>query len=278
LGVSVVKLTDSRIQWMMRRKEEGKMTNKKIAGVYQISTRRLQQLWARYRSTGQMPMLHKPGRPSKPPDPAQEELVLQAWNKHHVCAVILEHLIQKEHGKRIPHNTIHTVLVKHGHARRNPRKQKRRRWIRYERKHSMSLWHLDWCEMKKIDPQLGEWLLTVQDDASRKIMAWGIYDNPTSDRSVQVLQQAVDRHGVPDEVITDKGSQFFAVDCQEREKGYTVFEEFLLEQGIGHILARTNHPQTNGKIERLFHTLATQARYHGLLTILLTGTILGGLI
>jgi len=59
------------------------MTNSKIAGVYQISTRRLQQLWARYRSTGQMPTLHKPGRPSKPPDPTEEELVLQAWNKHH---------------------------------------------------------------------------------------------------------------------------------------------------------------------------------------------------
>ena len=46
MGVSVAKLTDSRIQWMMRRKEEGRMTNNKIAGVYQISTRRLQQLWA----------------------------------------------------------------------------------------------------------------------------------------------------------------------------------------------------------------------------------------
>jgi len=43
----------------------------------------------------------------------------------------------------------------------------------------MSLGHLDWCEVKKIDPGLGEWLITVQDDACRKVIAWGIFENPT---------------------------------------------------------------------------------------------------
>jgi len=52
LSLLVVNLTDSRIQRMMRGKEEGRMTNTKTAGVYQIRTRRLQQLWARYRSNG----------------------------------------------------------------------------------------------------------------------------------------------------------------------------------------------------------------------------------
>jgi hypothetical protein len=42
---------------MIRRKEEG-WTNKKIARVYDITPRRLQQLWAQYRSTGHMPTLH----------------------------------------------------------------------------------------------------------------------------------------------------------------------------------------------------------------------------
>lgn len=238
------------------------MTNQKIARIYDITTRRLQQLWARYRSTGQMPTLHKPGRPKKPPDPVEEELVIQTWNKHHVCAVILEHLIQKEHGRRIPHNRIHTTLVKHGCAKKNRKKQRRRRWIRYERKHSMSLWHLDWYEMEKIDPELGEWLLAVQDDASRRIMGYGVFDNATSTHSVQTLREAVDSHGPPDEVITDKGPQFWAVDSKGRKKGYTEFEKYLQGQRIEHILARTKHPQTNGKIERLFHTLATQIRYH----------------
>jgi len=174
---SVAKLTDSKIRWMIRRKEEGRMTNTKIARVYGITPRRLQQLWAEYRSTGHMPTLHRSGRPRKPLDPGEEEMVVGIWEKHHVCAVILEHLIQKEHDIRVPHNRIHTILVKHGCAKKNPRKQRRRKWIRYERKHSMSLWHMDWYEMNKmnkIDPGLGEWLLTVQDDSSRKIMGFSV--------------------------------------------------------------------------------------------------------
>lgn len=261
-GGSVAKLTDSEIRWMIRRKEEGRITNKKIARVYGITPRRLQQLWAQYRSTGQMPTLHKPGRPRKPPDPVEEEMVLEMWGKHHVCAVILEHLIQKEHGERIPHNRIHTILVKHGYAKKNPKKQRRRKWIRYERKHSMSLWHMDWYEMNKIDPGLGEWLLTVQDDSSRKIMGFGVFDNATSRHSVEVLEDAIRRHGAPDEIITDKGSQFWAVDSQYKKKGYNEFEKYLQTHGIRHILARTKHPQTNGKIERLFQTMASQISYH----------------
>lgn len=258
----MVKLTDSRIKWMMRKKEQGEMSNGKIARIYGITPRRLQQLWAEYRSTGEMPRLKKPGRPKKPPDPVEEEIVLAMWHRHHVCAVILEHLIQKEYGERIPHNRIHRYLVKHGYAKRNKRKQRRRRWIRYERKHSMSLWHMDWYEMNKIDPELGEWLLTVQDDSSRRIMGFGVFDRATSRHSVEVLDDAIRRHGAPDEVITDKGVQFYAMDGRYKKKGYNEFEKYLQAHGIRHILARTRHPQTNGKIERLFQTMASQISYH----------------
>ena len=39
---------------------------------------------------------------------------------------------------------------------------------------------------------------------------------------------------------------------QRIERAKHKFREFLKENGIRHILARVNHPQTNGKIERLF--------------------------
>jgi len=31
-----------------------------------------------------------------------------------------------------------------GYAKEEKSKKKRKKWIRYERKHSMSLWHTDW--------------------------------------------------------------------------------------------------------------------------------------
>lgn len=269
----MVKLTDSRIQWMIKRKEEGRMSNGKIARIYDITPRRLQQLWAQYRSTGQMPTLSKPGRPKKPPDLVEEGIVIQAYEKHHVCAVILEHLIQKEYGVWVPHNKIHRYLAKHGYAARNPKKQKRRRWIRYEREHSMSLWHMDWFQIDRLrglhkpgktGPEPGKWLIAVQDDASRRIMGHGVFENATAKHSIEVLKHAIQIHGPPDSVITDKGPQFYAVDATGRgkKKGLGEFEEYLQACGVSHILARTQHPQTNGKIERFFLTLTRQIGYH----------------
>ena len=61
--------------------------------------------------------------------------------------------------------------------------------------------------------------------------------------------------------MTDHGTQF--VTARKDKKGYAKhrFGEFLDENGIMHILARVNHPQTNGKIERLFGLLEAKKRY-----------------
>jgi len=39
--------------------------------------------------------------------------------------------------------------------------QKRRRWVRYEHEHSMSVWHMDWKQLRD-----GRWWIAVTDEAS----------------------------------------------------------------------------------------------------------------
>ena len=41
----------------------------------------------------------------------------------------------------------------------------------------------------------------------------------------------------------------------KKEKGLSEFEEYLACQDIHQIVGRVSHPQTNGKIERLYRTL-----------------------
>ena len=41
------------------------------------------------------------------------------------------------------------------------------------------------------------------------------------------------------------------------------FSEFLEENGIKHILARVNHSQTNGKIERFLGLVEAEERIYG---------------
>ena len=52
---------------------------------------------------------------------------------------------------------------------------------------------------------------------------------------------------IPDEILTDHGTQFVA--AKRREKAKHRFKEFLTTNDVRHILARINHPQTNGKID-----------------------------
>ena len=52
--------------------------------------------------------------------------------------------------------------------------------------------------------------------------------------------------------MTDHGSQFYANAEEYKQKGTSKFEKELVRLDIRHILARVNHTQTNGKLER-FH-------------------------
>jgi hypothetical protein len=64
--------------------------------------------------------------------------------------------------------------------------------------------------------------------------------------------RAIDKHGRPRELLTDRGSQFYANEGERKEKGISQFEAYLAEHGIKHLLCRVNHPQTNGKLERFY--------------------------
>ena len=128
-----------------------------------------------------------------------------------------------------------------------PSKQRRRKWVRYEREHSMSLWHTDWKPL-----QDGRWWIAYLDDASRMVMDHGVFPEATTDNSLSVLERAVAEYGLPREILTDRGTQFYASEGERKEKGVSLFEAYLVEKGIRHILCRVNHPQTNGKLERFY--------------------------
>ena len=90
------------------------------------------------------------------------------------------------------------------------------------------------------------------DDASRLIMAYGVFQEATAEHTIHALKHAIAKYGRPREILTDRGSQFYANEGERREKGISQFEQFLADNGIKHILCRVNHPQTNGKLERFY--------------------------
>ena len=89
------------------------------------------------------------------------------------------------------------------------------------------MWHVDWQEIK--DPRWkGLWLI-VYEYPFRFIVGYGVYPTPTSKYSVDVLMKAINMYGKPEEILSDHGTTFYAIESDEREKGLTDFEKFLIK-------------------------------------------------
>ena len=79
-------------------------------------------------------------------------------------------------------------MRENGLAERNPKKSQRRKWIRYERTYSNSMWHTDYkqlCDRR--------WLLCYEDDASHFVTGYGVFDHATTENALAVLEQAIGR-------------------------------------------------------------------------------------
>lgn len=251
----MVKLKEKKLEWALIQK--GKK-NKYLATLCGIKVRRFQQLKAEYRKTGEIPKLNLKRRPRIDLTDDQKESINRAVKESGLrSAVGVRLYLERYFCEKIPYGKIHKYLLTKGISKPDPKKQKQRKYCRYERKHSFSLVHLDWHESKIIP---GKFVCSVLDDASRLIICGGEFDDSTAKHNIKLMAKAINiayenYSAIIREANTDKGSQFYANYITKKgEKGKCQFEEFLEKQGINHIPSRRNHPQTNGKKERWFRT------------------------
>jgi putative transposase len=247
LYVDVSKLTDRDIRGIIEQWKRGRPV-RDLAEYHGVTRQRIYQIIAFYRKRGYHPYLRPPGRRPTPITSETEQLVLAAHDRHSLGAVHLEQKIEEESGIHIPHNTIHRVLLTHGRVEVSMKKRKQRKWVRYERDHAMSLWQGDWKQITVGGQK--RWLIAFMDDSSRLVTCYGVFDRPTTEYTIQVLEQGFLDYGTPREILTDNGSQF--VSSRHPKTANHPFRRFLDYHGIRHITSRVNHPQTNGKIERFF--------------------------
>ena len=240
-----MKLTKGKLIETLRRKNEGWTTYqaRKIAG---ISIRRVNQVYKQYQLTGAIPEIGKNlGRKAKTIEEWEIQMVKQAYEKYRVSASTLMRLIERDYDKHINHNRIHKIMLSLGYAKKKDKKDVRKKdWIRYERRHSLTAVHIDWYCVKE-----DEWAFGVEDDASRKILALIECTSPTTDKSIDGMEESL-KHGTIKQCISDHGTQFIKTLAND----YCRFQEFLRQKNIQHILCRIKHPQSNGKIEKWFDT------------------------
>jgi len=244
-----------KLRYLLQQKRKG-ASSAQIAQRLGVTKRRVNQVWKQYQEEGERFELRRPGRKPKPVEMQELELVANAYATYKVGALGLEKALRRD-GHKIAHNRIHHMLKEIRVAEPDPKKQKRRKWVRWERDHSNDMWHLDWTQLSD-----ETWLLAIQDDASRYVLDFCVAQTLTADASIELVQKAIEVYGKPAQVLTDKGATFHTMHQLGKKPAKSRFTRFLEEQGIKHITARVNHPQTNGKIERLFGTIKKASNQH----------------
>lgn len=255
----MTKLNKRKIGWMMRELGKGELSVGQMAKVQKISPRRVRQLREHLGATGEAFQL-KTERivcRRKITD-TERQIVAGAHKKYCLGSTMLERLIERDFQQHIPHNIIQQILGEMGKTKPLGKKVKRKGWVRFERKHSNSMWHTDWTLLES-----GKWFITYEDDASRKIVPHGEFDEATTEHSIEVLKQGIATHGKPKQMLTGRDCQFYASEAEGKAQGKTDFQLFLDQEGIKHVLGRVNHPQTNGKEERAFGTVKAKIEHFG---------------
>ena len=253
----MVRLKERKLAFAFKQKEKGEK-NKDIASLVGVKKRRFQQLYAEFKMTGKIPKLDWKRRPKIKLNSEEELLIDKAVIESKMNgAVYIELYIKKYYRKSISHNKIHEYLLRRKIAKEDKEKQKQRIYRPYQRDHSFSLVHLDWHESKVL---LGKHVCVVEDDASRKILCGGEFDNEYEEHAITLVKEAKKiaykkYSAVIRECNTDQGTQFYGTKKDSNgERSRKEFEYFLEEAGIKHIPSRKHHPQTNGKEERWFST------------------------
>ena len=240
-------LNRKKVRWMAKEWDRRELSMSYICKTVGITPRYGWKLYRRYEKTGVLPYPKRLGRKPKPILLEEKQRILAMNERHPLSgANTLEKLLDQE-GGHIPHNRIYIVLKQTGKAKDEPKKQKQRKYVRYERKHSNSLWHTDLFEKYEGNNVA----ILYEDDASRMMTDALLLDRPTAANCVTAGKMAISAFGKPKQLMSDHGTTFTSLPregCLEPDPNE--FQQWLEGYDIDHVKSRVKHPQSNGKVEK----------------------------
>lgn len=151
--------------------------------------------------------------------------------------------LKRFHGLKVKRSRVAKILKKHGLLETScPNSGSKKGKRRFERIDKNELWQMDLMHYQIKDA--GKfYLISALDDYSRFICAHKVCTTKKAEKVIDTFKMAVEEHGLPQQILTDRGTQFHSW------KGITRFEKTLDRLGVKHILASPQSPQTIGKIE-----------------------------
>ncbi|HHS98281.1 MAG TPA: hypothetical protein ENK08_10400 [Chloroflexi bacterium] len=174
-----------------------------------------------------------------------EELVVgyyQEEDTRRTCPNIVR-VLEEEHQVRLTRQTVYNILRRRGVWER-PQRRSARRIRRFEAPVPNRLWQADLIELE--ETCLGKvYGVVILDDYSRYLLALMFFLTKDQEGVLYTFYLAFCEHGLPERVLVDKGSQFYAT----LEGAESRFQDVMSKLGVEVIY--TSRPQTKGKVEKI---------------------------
>jgi transposase InsO family protein len=185
----------------------------------------------------------RPGRGLKQISGQKEEAVLSTWKRYPAFGPGQVGNQLRRQGITVSIKTVRGLMEANGYKSSRRKADKADEGERFEARRPLELCQMDILEFF-INP-LKAYLLVLLDDFSRFILGFRLLAQTSVDEVIVLVQEAIDRYGKMEELLTDRGFVFYSW------KGANRFEKYLEVERIEHTLASAHHPKTLGKIEAL---------------------------
>lgn len=192
----------------------------------------------------------------------EKALILEKANLYtHLNHRKLAHQIFRDEGLFVSESLVYRILKEEGliRPRLSFKIEAKDAW-QDQPQFPNEIWHIDIsyipCGLNEKGRTIFWYLIVVLDGYSRYVVAWDIFPDMTQERCFQVVDQALFIAQIPADkrpkLLSDNGKQFRA------RKSREFFKELL---NLKQIFTTAHHPETNGKLERLFESAKYEALY-----------------
>jgi len=232
-----------------------------VASRFAVSRQSVHRWLARYEAGGLEGLGDRSHRPESCPHQmsAVVEAQLLEWRRRHPGwgPRRLAHEAARAGLDPVPSRSgVYRCLVRAGLVEAVPRRRRDEKWKRWERGAPMELWQLDVVGGIALADGAELKALTGIDDHSRFCVSAALLPRATARPVCAAFTGALERYGIPEEVLTDNGKvftgRFHTKDVE------VLFDKICRENGITHRLTAPYSPTTTGKIERFHRSLRTE--------------------
>ena len=229
-----------------------------VAQKFGVSRQSVHSWMQRYKEGGLEALAEQSSRPATSPaqiDGRVEARILEL-RRHHPSwgPVRVRYQLQREGISPLPsESSVYRALRRSGLIEEKSRRKKMPDYKRWERGRPMELWQMDVVGGLLLEDGTECKILTGIDDHSRFMVCAGIMTRAISRQVCGHLAAALEKHGAPEEILTDNGKVFtnrFGLTPTE-----VLFDRICRDNGINHLLTAPFSPTTTGKIERFHRTL-----------------------